>query len=658
MKHKLLGFFLAFTPLTALAQEGDFEFGKILHSELEMKRYDKDTSAAAVVLNEFGTAFITDDYKIIFEYHVKIKILKNAGTQKGNFSIPLYKEGKVADKAESLISVQATTYNYDAGRIKETVFSNSNLFIEKSNNYLNYAKFALADVRVGSVIEVKYSTESPYLFAFHTWEYQDDIPKVRSEFWGKIPANFEYSVSMRGFLKLSKSDVVLSRGCFRASGASDRSDCSVGKYVMTDIPAFIKEDYMTAPKNFISAIYYELSQYTRADGYKDKYSEEWKDVDAKLKEHELFGAKIKKARKMMDDIVAPVVAQKPEPIDKAMAIYEFIQSRYSWDGDNGIYSDLDVKAVYEKRIGGCAEINFALIGALQSVGLNADPVLVSTRDHGLPFKLHPQRSDFNYVISSLRIGDQLYLLDATDPWLTFGVLPIRCLNDQGRLVSKDESTWVDLRPTQKYKSSVSMQLKLTNTGELKGKLTLSHHGYSAISQRKEIFEKKSDEDYIKSLSKEFGDATLTEYQAENKTDLAKPLVEKMEIELTGLDNTGANIVYFNPFLSGRYENNPFKSNERLYPVDLGAPIETAYIISIEVPENFLVDELPANMAIGLPNNGGKCLLNVAQIGNKITLSSILSLSKPIYTSEEYHSLKEFFARVVQMQQSQFVFKKK
>jgi hypothetical protein len=642
----------------AYSQEGDFPFGKILNAELDMKNYAADTSAGAVVLKEFGRAWITDDYKVLFEYHAKIKILKKTGLKKGNFEIPLFKDEKAGNEQERMLSMEAITFNRNEGKITETPFDTKNLFVEKTTRYLDYAKFALPDVRVGSVIEVKYTTESPYLFQFHTWQFQDDIPKIQSEFWSTIPANIEYSISLRGFLKLTKTDMSLERSCFRASGASERSDCSVGKYVMTNIPSFIEEDFMTAPRNFISAIYYELSQYINAQGVKTKYSEEWKDVDAKLKEHENFGQKIKKARKMMEEIVTPLTASINDPLEKAKTIYNLVKTKYTWNEDNGMYSDADMKAAYEKGQGNAATINFTLIGALQAAGLNADPVLVSTRDHGIPFKLHPQRSDFNYVVSSLKIGEQLYLLDATDSFLPFGVLPMRCLNDQGRLVSKDESTWVDLKASQKKRSSVAMEMKLTEEGTLKGKVTFQYFGYAAIAQRKQIYGSANQEEYVKTLSSKWSDAVIQNYQVENKEDLSKPLIEKMEMEFTGLDNGASQILYFNPFLSDRYESNPFKSSERLYPVDLGAPLESTYFISIELPEKYMVDELPSNMAMSLPQGGGKCLLNINQSANKITLTSILSLAKPIYDSQEYHNLKEFFARVVQMQQSQFVFKAK
>ena len=59
----------------------DFAYGDVSRDELEMKSYPKDISAHAVVLQEFGNAKIAvvtgEDIRMVFEYHVKIKILDN-----------------------------------------------------------------------------------------------------------------------------------------------------------------------------------------------------------------------------------------------------------------------------------------------------------------------------------------------------------------------------------------------------------------------------------------------------------------------------------------------------------------------------------------------------------------------------------------------------
>src|SRR6266581_8827092 len=94
MKKTLLFLTVLFTSVAALAQ--DFPYGEMDNAALEMKKYDKDTSAHAVVLNEYGTSRInlTNDYdiRLTFEYHTKIKFFDSKEFEReGTFEIPIYK---------------------------------------------------------------------------------------------------------------------------------------------------------------------------------------------------------------------------------------------------------------------------------------------------------------------------------------------------------------------------------------------------------------------------------------------------------------------------------------------------------------------------------------------------------------------------------------
>ncbi len=646
-------FVTALSALLANAQSGDFPFGKITYKELEMKSYVADTSTDALVLNEFGKAWISDNQTLMFEYHTKIKILKSSGHRQGDFIVPLYKDG---DKEGKWHSLEAVTFNIVNSSLKESKFDAKNLFTEKTNRNVSLVKFALPDVSVGSIIEVKYLTESPFLYNFHTWEFQDEIPKLHSEYWCNIPANWIYNITLRGFHQLSRSESDVEKNCFHPTGIADIAPCLKLKYAMENIPAFKKERYMTTPKNFISAIYFEMAEFQRFDGSRIRYAEEWKNVESKLLQHEKFGAQIKKARNLLEDIIKPSIELETDQLKKANIIFDYIKHYFTWNGDFGLFTDKGVKNAYEQKRGNTADINLCLIGALQSAKLDVVPIVLSTRENGIPIKVQPQLTGFNYVVAFLKVNDQKYLLDATDDFLPFGVLPIRCLNDQGRIVSKDESTWVDLKPTQKQKKTIGMDLQLNEDGVLKGSLTVQYVGYDGIAERRK-FVKTGQEDYVAQLKKEFDQLEISDFELQNKEDVTKPLVQKMQISSSGFGNSNVNTFYFNPFMIERFESNPFKSDERFYPVDLGAPVESNYFISVEMPDNWVVDESPANSAFSLPNGGGKCIVNTAIAGKKVTLNCMIVLAKPIYTSEEYHFLREFFSRVVQMHQSQFVFKK-
>src|SRR5580693_6627390 len=83
----------SFISIAVLAQ--DFPYGEVDNQALDMKKYDKDTSAHAVVLNEYGTSRIAfnNDYQVMitFTCHAKIKFFDNKEfDRKGTFEIPVY----------------------------------------------------------------------------------------------------------------------------------------------------------------------------------------------------------------------------------------------------------------------------------------------------------------------------------------------------------------------------------------------------------------------------------------------------------------------------------------------------------------------------------------------------------------------------------------
>src|SRR5690606_3589338 len=195
---------LLWCSLATFAQKHSFPFGNISHRELEMKQYERDTSAVAVILDEFGDAHVDNDndHNIIFEYHAKIKILKQGGVSFGDFEIPLYKN---LSRAEKVTFVQASAFNLENGLIRESKVEHRNVFTQDVHKYGNVTKFAVPNVRVGTVIDVMFTLESPFFMNFRPWEFQSSIPKVRSEYWALIPSNYNYSIVLKGMLSLTKN---------------------------------------------------------------------------------------------------------------------------------------------------------------------------------------------------------------------------------------------------------------------------------------------------------------------------------------------------------------------------------------------------------------------------------------------------------------------
>ena len=180
-------------------------------------------------------------------------------------------------------------------------------------------KFAIPNVRVGSVIEISYELESPFIFNFRNWEFQSDIPKIKSEYWATIPGNYLYNISLRGYLKLTKNENILIKDCFTPGGGGT-ADCSRYKWEIDNVPAFVEEDYMTEKSNFVSMINFELSEVDYIDGRKDRVTKEWKDADQELKSSDRFGVQLKRGKSIMDGHIDALLKNETDPLGKAQKI--------------------------------------------------------------------------------------------------------------------------------------------------------------------------------------------------------------------------------------------------------------------------------------------------------------------------------------------------
>ncbi|MES2652141.1 MAG: transglutaminase domain-containing protein [Bacteroidota bacterium] len=654
---KFLTFLLLFTTFSLVAFSQNFRFGQITADDYAIDKNKIDSSANAIVIQEFGksTMLINESdnrIDLLFEYHVKIKILNKDGFNQANILIPTYIG---SGREEYLSQIKASTYNYNSGTFVETVMDSKAMFTEQRSKYIQLTKFTLPNIKEGSIIEYSYRLETPNIFNFKPWNFQSDIPKISSAYEVNIPAVYNYNVVLRGPYKLTDQKVELVKECMRINGAS--IDCSKITYSMAKIPAFVEEDYMTAASNFKSAIYFELSDMQRIDGSRQAFTKAWKDIDYELINSKSFGTQMKR-KDAFKEILPNIIKGATTDLDKAKAIYNYVKKQIKWNNYSGIHTEENIKTVLGTRSGNVADINLGLIAALSAASLDAEAVILSTRDQGVVNKIYSVISEFNYVVAKVNIGTESYLLDATEPLLPFGLLPVRCINDQGRVINlKKPSYWIDLKASQKSVTSYILDGTLTKDGKIKGTIIRHSLGYDAFNKRKEIKRYNSIEEYVEKLDEKLSNLTITSEEILNIDSLDNPLTEKYGVEFSAHDATNATQLYINPFFINRITKNPFNLNERTYPVDLGSASDERIIITINLPEKYDLIDRPKDLAIGLPNNGGKYILKTAFENNKISISQHKQFSKSIYSPEEYLYLKEFFSKIIQNQKIDLLLKK-
>ncbi len=292
---------------------------------------------------------------------------------------------------------------------------------------------------------------------------------------------------------------------------------------------------------------------------------------------------------------------------------------------------------------------------LDKAGISVDMVLLSTRSHGFIRQAYPMARQFNYVVCAARVQDKVLLLDATEKHLPYTIIPERCLNGQGLVISKTNHGWINIDPKAKAKSIVSADLKVSADAEINGTINISDDGYNALDTRKD-YHSKGEKDFTKDfLNEKRWTATKSEFV--NVTDLSKPISQTHGITIQDHASPAGNVIYLNPFVTSQLKGNPFKQDTRTYPVDYGAPSEIVYTCKISLPEGYVVDEMPQSKVIALPQNGGRFLYNISQSNGVINLTSIFTINRTLFTQTDYPILREFYSQVVAKQAEQIVLKK-
>jgi hypothetical protein len=244
-----------------------------------------------------------------------------------------------------------------------------------------------------------------------------------------------------------------------------------------------------------------------------------------------FGVQLKRGGDIVDEKVEELVKGETDPLVKARKIYDFIKGWYRWNDVYGEYSELGIKKAFDSKVGNVGDINLSLIAALRYAGFTVEPLLLSTRANGLVSELYPVLTDFNYVIAKLNLNEKVYLLDATEQYLCFGLIPERCINGKGRVIGEKESYWYDVKAPEKQRQVSIQKLKINTDGTISGSVQNSYFGYDAMNQRRVINKYSTEKEFIQSLMKDWEAGTITNYKIENASDPLKPLSITIEVEI-------------------------------------------------------------------------------------------------------------------------------
>jgi len=636
-----------------------------------------DSAAPAEILCDFGKSHIEgarEKFQVVFERVTRIRIMRKAGYEWATVQVPLYVK---ESEAEELLKLKGMTYNLVGGNVvKDKLDVSKAGFKEVIDKNHRLYSFTLPNVREGSIIEFSYTIKSDFLFNLQDWQFQYDIPVRWSEYRVTIPPFYRYKQTVRGYLPFTveENQVVPystaysedSRDSYGSSinGNSGRSALISGqalqlRWAIKNAPAFREEPYMTSAGDYRRSINFELSGYdfsTNGNDYHD-LTGTWEKIADNLQKDELFGVLLKQNAPLATEaqLLQKTIAN---PAERTAAVLALVQQRVKYNGQERIHASQSLRKTCEQHLGNSSDLNLLLVQTLRAAGLEANPLLLSTRKHGLVQTDLPELSQFNYVVAHVALPDKAdLLLDATEPLVPAGVLPERCLNGQGRLVATT-GRWVPLNPAKRYTQYTTAQLTLEENGSLQGKMHLEYDGYAGLEVRKQILE-LGEQGYQTQLTRRWSDWHFTSpLVMKELQDPAKLLQADVALTLPGPE-TPAALLYLPLAQTLGQLSNPFKHEERQFPVDFSSLHEYTQLVTLKLPTSYAVQEQPANLVLALPNNGGKFLYSITQpTPGTLQIVSRLQLFKAVYSPEEYGALRELYNRAIAKHSEMLVLQRK
>ncbi|XLS29956.1 transglutaminase domain-containing protein [Flavobacteriaceae bacterium M23B6Z8] len=668
MNRSIVFLVMLFLTVTASQAQEEFKFGKPPKELVMQKEHPKEPDAEAAIIYKRSRIFFqyqkNNGFVLKKEIEMRLKIYSKEGTDWGTFEIPLYVG---ANDEEDVSSIKGYTYNMVGGKVEEEKLRKEGIFEEEVHKYENKTAITMPNVKEGSVIDLTYTIESPFLSNVGQITFQYSIPVDEIHAKVDIPEYYVFKTHSKGFFpidyKESRENLIINyttkttgRRNSNSTYSSDNVTVKENVYEISalNIPSLKEEKYTNNINNYRTAITFELSSIQwPGEPYKNM-AQTWEDVTKSIYRIDGFGDELAKTRYFEEDIDA-LVGTTTDESKKAALIFNYVKSKMTWNDYFGFTTDDGVKKAYETNTGNVAEINLMLTSMLRYAGINANPVLVSTRAHGIP--LYPTRNGFNYVIAAIEIENAVILLDATDKNSIPNILPEHALNWNGRLIREDgSSSVINLTPTKKSNEFYNMSVKLSENGDAEGKLRLFCTDHIALFYRQKI-KPLAKEQYLERLENAYNGIEISDYEVKNADDISKPIIETYSFYAENLSESVGDKIYISPLLFLAETENPFKAEERQYPVDFTYPKMEKYMFNIQLPEGYKIESLPENAAVKLPDNLGIFKYNLTSNATSVQVLASVELNSAIVPAAYYGILKEYFKQIIDKEAEKIVLSK-
>ncbi|MEM6963597.1 MAG: DUF3857 domain-containing protein [Bacteroidota bacterium] len=640
----ILKLFFLLLPIFLCAQKPP-KFGKPTSKEKAITSTLLDPNAAAIILWDYGKIEFQGGNVHLYR-HIRIKILDQNGMDEANIALPFYAK----DKTEKISKIKAQTINYDdKGKAEKVKVNKSDIFTVNINEEWTEKRFAFPNVKVGSIIEYQYQKTSENAVSLEEWQFQNELPTLKSHLEVVIGSGLDYKIVYNG------------RRTSTQFGNESRN-----VWLLENLPPLKDEDFCPNPMNYVESIRFQLAGYTKysstsvGDPQYVELMSSWEKLAVDMLQTASYRG-ILQAQKSAKTIIQEIVNDQDTELEKVKKIYRYVQRETNWDGELRLFADRKITEIFAEKIGSSAEINLVLVRLLQVADLDANPVIISTKRHGLVTKVYPLYTQFNHVVAQVSINGKDILMDATNDFRPYNLLASYDYNSEGYLLDKKNPRWIKLDAPKKNRAIIVNEVSFTED-TVKYKISYSFFQHEAVKYRSAYYQVGGADSFIKENllnADDDGEMTLDSFSVKNAEAIHQPFAVICYLSQPLEEGLDAKYLYVEPMLKKHYEKNPFINPVRYLPVDFILPVLEKYILNLKIPKEYELAELPKNIQLSTESKKVTyTYLYKNPSPNQIQVSSELKIDNPIILPSEYLNLRELFNQMMGLQASHLVLKKK
>lgn len=354
---------------------------------------------------------------------------------------------------------------------------------------------------------------------------------------------------------------------------------------------------------------------------------------------------------------------------KAKTIYEYIVTNIRYSSVPFRQSGLvpqSISKIINTKLGDCKDLSSLFVALADKAGLQAQLVLIDTRDNGENDVMLPTMK-FNHCIALLKLDSKDYFIELTDSHLPFGSMPQNLYNAASLIIPKQgDNTAMDLKPlvfAQRTEDKMIRQIDVVVTGrDAKFKIASSRTGNLTSNIRghySSLPADKQKEDWEQSIAGNYKNTVKLEAVSFNGLDV---LTDSIKINYAytvknEIVEAGSMKMLKVPFVDVIASNDNLSADTRKFPVDyLNYENTDVYEsnISIRLPEGQKFIEIPVNQSFTF--NKSSYSIKYNKVGETLKINRTATLDRRNIMPADYEKFKKFFGDIVEAETKYIVFK--